>query len=62
MALPTYTYSDIEWAIDVAAFAKKELYGIGKDVNFWALMWDAMLRDAELYSTVCVSNLPTCNS
>lgn len=62
MTLPTYTYDDLIWAQDVAKFAKKELFGIGGDVNYWALMFSAMLRDAELYATSCVSNLTICNS
>lgn len=62
MALPTYTYEDLAWSLKVAKFAKKELFGIGKPVNFWAIAWEAMVRDATLNVDNCVSNVITCNS
>jgi hypothetical protein len=62
MPLPTYTYDDLTWSRKVAKFAKKELFGIGKAVNFWALAWEPMVRDAEENVNSCISNVITCNS
>ncbi len=62
MALPTYTYQDMDWAKRVAVFAKYELYGIGKPVILWPLLFETMVVEAKANVNNCVSNVITCNS
>lgn len=58
----TLTAFDLYWAKKVALFAKKDLYGIGNDTSFWALMWEAMVVDATDHAADCTSNVIICNS
>jgi len=62
MAIPTYTDFDLYWAKKVALMAKNELYGIGKEVNFWALLWEWMVQDATDHAADCSANMTICTT